>query len=259
MITNQQAKQRLDQFQRAMWSFNEIRDWFGCDLEEAPQHLLAQYRIWAARYDDTMKVLDLSGKLIHRNLFERFLQDRELIPIRHAALRWGMNVESFISVLEALHTKGMISNTEKEGEFQWVFRKTFVSDIHHRFSNISRIIFASFPSYVRRLHSEIQSCLDVEPASAYCATSVALREDLLDFGYRLDCITSEPVGLGRQIWLDTRKPIQLELDGCSWLTMARFYDSLNGSVLGNMPDEFEEKREILRQYINDSDSTINGG
>ena len=233
-----------------MWTFVEVERWYGCDLDTDEQQLLAQYGFWAGRYEGKVpSVLNLEGKEIHRNLFELFLQDRELFPVRMAALRWGTDIESFESILNAACESKFISERERVGSFRGVYSRSFISDFHHRLPNFPRMIFASYSSYVRRLQCEIKTELGVPPKPMNCRTSEVLKQDPPELGYAFDCITSEPIGLGHQIWLDTGKPIQLPLDSCSWLTMAKFYESLNDVALGNFDEKFEENRESLRRAV----------
>ena len=232
-----------------MWTFDEIKEWFGCDLDAKQAQLLAQYRVWASRYEDKVSVLNLAEKQIDRNAFELFLQDRELSPVRMAALRWGMDVASFMACLQAALQKGLISEGQEMGEFPGVFRSSFVADFYKRFHGLARMTFATYSGFVRLFHAEIETQLDVHLNQLICPTSQAFGEVPPEFGYAFDCITSEPIGLGYQIWLETNKPIQLPLDGCSWLTMERFYDLLKNSVLGILDERFEENRELLHRSI----------
>lgn len=244
-----EAQARLTLLRQKLWPFAEIRNWFGIELLEGHKSLLAQYRIWAEEYRRGATVLDTSEQLIHRNLFELFLQQRELLGVRSAAVQWGMNPESFVIVLAAALEKGYISEGESKGDFPGVYRASLINDFHKRLPKLARTIFPSYSRFVQRLHEEIQAVLGVEIHPLHCLTSQAVGEDPPDFAHDFDSITNEPMGIGFQVWLETNKPIQLGPDSCSWITYVRFEQVLKGEVLGRRDDQLEKHRDAIRKYL----------
>lgn len=245
-----EAQERINLLLQQHWSFAEIRNWFGVDLSAEPQRLLAQYRIWAEQYRSNSKVLDMEGESIHRNLFELFLQHRGLTAVRSAAIQWGMDQVSFQQVLSASLDKGFISEAEAKGDFQDVYRASLIADFHKRFPKLERMTFVSYSGFISYLHKEIKNSLNVSVNPLFCLTSQALGEEPLEYAYSFDSITNEPMGIGFNIWLETKKPIQLRPDLCSWITYVRFEEILKDHLLGQVDDQLEKNRDAIRKYLN---------
>ena len=108
----------------------------------------------------------------NRCVLELFLQRRELIAIRTAAIRLGMDVESFLKTLAAALENNLVSKPEAEGEFPeaHVYRASIIR-IHKRFPNLAKIPFGDYPSFCRSLHEEIGEKLQVSVTTQFCPGS----------------------------------------------------------------------------------------
>lgn len=248
-MTPNDVQSRLTLLKQDRWSFDQIKEWFEIDLLQEPKSILAQYRIWAERDRNSSAIMrDLERNLISRNGFEIFLQHRELVGIRSAAVQWGMTTDSFLRVLQA--AKGQyVSEGEANGEFPGVYRASLVSDIHKRFPKLERMIFSTYSGFVRRLHEQIREVLNISVEPLHCLTSKAIRDTTPDFAHDFDSITSEPMGLGFQLWLNTDKSVQLRPDSCSWATYFRFEDLLKNEILGRRDEQLEKYRNVIREYF----------
>ena len=235
-MTPTDVKARIDQFRRPLWTFKEVEDWYGIGLSAAPQSFLAQYRIWA----ETIRTAEpevLNNGHLNRCVLELFLQRRELTAIRTAAIRLGMDVESFRKTLTAALENNLVSKAEAEGEFPeaHVYRASILR-IHKRFPNLAKLTFGDYPSFCRRLHEEIREKLKVSVTTRFCPDSENSGDEHGDIGHDIDIITQEPMGLPHRVWFDTNKPIQLEPDCCSRSTYDKYKDLLAPYV---WPDQRE--------------------
>jgi hypothetical protein len=247
MMTNENVRERIDRLLDPIWTFEEIEIWYGIVLGSAPQSFLAQYRIWSERYRHLDASVAITDGRINRHILELFLQQRELVGLWEGAINLGMMPDSFIKTLETGSDKGFFSDPEAKGEFPSarVFRASLTADFHKRFPTLRNFTFSSFSGYCNRLHAAIKEELGVEVKPAYCATSIKLGEEPKEFAHDYDSITGEPMGLPFQVWLETRKPIQLKPDVCSWLTFAN-----HESVLAEYADmqnraRYQEVRDAL--------------
>jgi len=151
---------------------------------------------------------------INRHFFETFLQQSGLLPLKWAAARLGMQDDSFNELFEALRAKGRISEPDVFFTAQTV-RESFIRSIHQIFPDLKHRVFGDYNSFCLSLHRAIKKNLKIRVKGLFCVTSRALKEEPMDFAYEFDCLNGEPVGLRYQVWLDTKKPINLRPDVCS--------------------------------------------
>jgi hypothetical protein len=244
-----QVEERLALLRQDMWSFHQIQHWFGVDLNSEPQGLLAQYRIWAEEIRRDAPVLDLKAKLIYRNLFEMFLQRRELVSVRGAAVSLAMDEASLKKVLSAALVANLVSRSEAEGDFPDVYRSSLIGDFHTRFPKLKQTIFNTFRAFATSLHSQIKEVLGIDVQPVYCLTSQAIGTKPPEFARGYDSITNEPMCSLYQLWLETHKPIQLRPDMCSFATYFRFENVLRDQLLGPPDQQLEITRDAIRKYF----------
>lgn len=253
MPTEADIKNRLAFIQQPIWGFDQIKEFYGIELKSKDGKdaatFLAQYRIWAEQIPGKSFILDVDGQRINRWFFELFLQRRELVSIRGASIRFGMDVTSFIATLESAFKKGLISKSEAEGDFPNCYRASLISDFHRRFTQIKFKIFSTNSSYIKAVHELIASQLGVKVTPIFCATSKAIGCNPVDYANSYDILTNEPMVTMFDVWLDTRKPIQLRPDSCSWSTYLRFENALKGSVLGEPNQDMEKYRDVILAHF----------
>lgn len=241
------AKARLNQLLHPIWSFQQIEDWYGITLFATPQTFLTHFQKWASTHREDPSAAIEQGNLNRFDL-ELFMQDRGLVGVRAAAILLGMEVDSFRATLKAAEGHELITEQEASGAFPAadIFQASFIGDFYKRFPKLTNFTFSSFPSFCLRLHAAITDGLSVLVTPAFCPTSIKIKEPTPDIGHDWDAITNEPIGLPFQIWLDTRKPIQLKPDICSWLTYSRFEDILKGYADVSMDAEYQKHRDELK-------------
>jgi hypothetical protein len=238
-MTEAQVMERLRFLQEREWPAPDIEDWFGIELAQC-QPLLRQYEIWLTGNPDAAY---RSGDSINRSKFEIFLNSRHLMTIKAAALQLALEEACFRDVMNAAKQKGFVSDAEARGDFPNFFRSELVSEFHKRFPKLREKIFPSLAVYYDRLHTEIQRVLNVRVAPLKCPTARLFGED--DYATSLDAITAEAMSIRFKVFLDTKRPLQLRPDACSWLTYFRFESILQPCLLGPPPELTSDQQERL--------------
>lgn len=221
-----------------LWSFEDIKTKYGIDLDKN-MHLLAQYRIWVEGYrKDFEKVLSFEAqKLIHRNLLELFFQYRELVPIKYAAISLAMNPEDLERVLNKACEKEYITESERNGDFNGVFRLSTLK-FWKRFKSLQHRIFLDHDNFIDHFYSAIKTELGINdmtpPIKCFAASSISQNDCAITF----DSITGQPLGLRFQEFLNIPKPIQLAPDVCSIKTYKDNESFLSGKMLGRISQEY---------------------
>lgn len=234
---------------RREWGFDEIREWFGVDLDTANQSLLAQFRIFAEGWNRwNYETISLKDKWIDRFAFETFLQYRHLVPVRFAAASVALDVDSFLRVLRKAESENYISKPESEGEFPGgVYRKELISDLHTRFPDLRSKTFSSYGNKIDRLHAAFRETFGIDDLTVLRAPDSRFFDDKAElYAHDFDCITGMPIALPHQVIIETGKPSNLRPDVCSAATYKRNEDFLEAHLLGSPPliDE-QTAREIL--------------
>lgn len=244
---------KLHLLNQPMWPYAIIEEHFGINLGEENTSFLAQYRIWAERFrtNPGIQVLDTENRKINRLLLELFLQNREWISEKHAAIRFGMDIESFRRIIEKSIELNYIGNGAAATETPSILNAYFTSSLYKRIPELSRLTFGSYNSFVRRFQEHFMN-KGVHVCELYCTTSLALGGAELDYARDFDCITGDPMGIAYKQALDTPKPIQLSPDYCSWITYAKLERELRDRLLGRMGADFEQKKETLINSINNT-------
>ena len=215
------AQARFKLLRQRFWPLDEIRNWFGVDLSEGPRGLLAQYKTWVEQQPSVKTAPEAGEKQIERNRFELFLQKRELLGARASAARWGMDEKSFTHVLQAALDKDYVSEAEQKGEFRGVYRAALISDFYKRLPGLAHTTFASYSGFVRRVHREIQSVLDVTVTPLFDPTSKVVGEDPPDFAYGFDSITNDPMeSTSRSGWRPTNRSSCVQIHARGSLTLS---------------------------------------
>jgi len=80
--------------------------------------------------------------------------------------------------------------------------------------------------------------------SRFWTKNPELIDELPDYAYEFDALTSEPMSIKYQLWIVLGKPVILKSDACSMLTYFQCKDKLEINLLGNYDDRIrfiEEK------------------
>jgi len=227
------ARRQLERFRRRLWSQAEMTNWYCLDFDDdGTKRLILQARLFAGTFDQPGELGDNPYDHWH---WEIFLQRRDLLPITQAAAELAMSVDQLRQVIAVLPEADLDRSFPEpwESGSNSVIRKNFLRDFHKTFPNLRRVTFANYPNFITRLHAEILSVFAISINTTQDKTDIALREATVDPGYSIDFVTGDPVALGREIHIDTRKPFELAFDSCSLLTYAHFEVDLRELAGGN--------------------------
>lgn len=198
------------------WATHEtIELIYGLDRDD--DLVWAEFRVWGARLRKRRDILR-PGE-VNRHALESWLQHQRLLPRKLAATRLGMTNESLQSVVDKLESQGrlIVSGLSRSND---LLSESFIRDLPRLFDDLATALFADHDDQCSALHSAIKAELGVDVEPVFCVTAAALGE-AGRYAYQHDHLTNEPVSLPYQIWLDTKKPMNLRPDVCSLLTYAR--------------------------------------
>ncbi len=222
---------RIKQLSREFVPFHIFRELYGVDFPA--QKLLGSVRAWVRKLRGNKELESMDGR-INRYVFENYLQERNLLPIKLAAFQLGMETDSFKEVIGALVYQG-----QAEAGFSVVSDQLIDEVVVRRFTDFFKgtvnTLFSDHTSLCNALHSSIKDELGIDVKQLYCETAQELEEP--DFAYAVDAITSKPIGIRFQVWLDFGKPKNLRPDACSMYFYSRNKDLLSKYLLfGREPD-----------------------
>ncbi len=195
--------------------------------------LFGSVRAWLQRVQRNKGFESSDGK-INRHVFENYLQQKNLIPVKLAAFQLGMEMDSFRAVIGALEYQG-----QAEAGFSSVSDQLVDESVVRRFTQFfkgtANAIFSDHTTLCIALHSSIKTELGIEVKTRFCETAQKLGEP--DFAHDVDVITLKPIGLRFQVWLDFGKPKNLKPDVCSMICYSEHKALLSNFLLfENEPD-----------------------
>lgn len=213
---------RLKALRQEFVSPGLIESLYGLEEFGAETELGKRFSAWAERhYREDQEPFD--GEKIHRWRLETFFQNKELLPVKWAAVRLGMTEESLEEVVQALEREKLLEpDTIRDG----LIRENAVEGLQKNFESLRRRIFADIQDFCSSLHEAIRDELNVEVTPLYCVTSETLREEDPLYAQGFDSLTDEPTSSHYEHWLETGKPNFLRPDTCSTVTLVQFEDLL---------------------------------
>ncbi len=238
-------RRRFDALMQENCGEKLIQDLYGISRSDDTSFFL-RYLVWGQRLG--VRPVDTSGR-INRHMFETFLQRMKLVPVRLAGARSGMTEVAFRKTMEILAIQG-ITDAEFEAT-KCVVSEGFVRDLSNQFKALQFRTFGSHDDYCRRLQQALADEFKIEVEPLYCVTSQKLGENPADFAYEFDAITLDPIGLRYQVWLDTKKPMNLRPDVCSLWFYVREETALKQYLpFDEPPHQLDSKNEInLRESL----------
>lgn len=177
--------------------------------------MLPRVERWAARANRSA----FMGQHVSRWAFERYYAHFELLSPRSAAARIGTDTSSLRRVVG--YAKSLGVPPESIGEIGAGVRADFIDRLIRLFPPLANTIFGDHTQYCRTLHKALlEEHVKVEPAIDRSSKAVANQEkgEEEDCAYHYDIVTLEPLGLRFQVWLDFKKPMDLEPDKTSAAT-----------------------------------------
>lgn len=222
-------------------SARQVQELLGIDLPGDPR-LAGALRTWSERFRGDADVERSSGadRLVHRHALETFLLQNGWVSWKLAAVHLGLDEETLQLVVDRMRGVGAFPQLDS-GISEQIVRERDASTLHRQFRSLRMKTFSSHSSMCRALHAAIKDELAVEVKPLHCVTSVVLdgEPDLAD---AFDAITLDPIGLRYQIWLETKKPVNLRPDVCSLKFYAKHENELRAHVMkGSEPSAIDRK------------------
>lgn len=225
------AVQRFEILKKEFVTAEEIRAIFGINIGDS--YTLPRLEGFIAKMSHNKNKID--GDKYSRYFVERFLQFYRLIPFNFAAIRLGMNEQSFKIVLEKLDEKGIIiQNTLNYPED--LIDESIIKDFHKFFNATQNTIFSSHTNYCYKLHLAIADELKYEVEAVFCQTSEYLKEPDKLYAHNTCYISKQPTSLKYTQYMNFGKPISLLPDLCSKLFLYQNRSELEKYVFGDIPD-----------------------
>jgi DNA-binding Lrp family transcriptional regulator len=241
MMPNQIAG-RLSALSSKWCSAELLHGLLGIDLA-ADTRLMGTFRVWSDRFLGEPVVERSTGteRLFDRHAFETFLQQNGLVSHKWAAAQLGLHRETLAQVVDRLEGRGIVPGLGSEVSGQLV-RERGAASLYRLFPALRHKVFASHSSMCRALHDAIGKELKIEVEPLVCVTSAILDPSEPDLADAFDAITLDPVGLRYQVWLETKKPVNLRPDVCSLKLYAKHEDALRAHVVkGSEPATIDPK------------------
>lgn len=238
---------RLEALKRPWCTAGLVKELLGIDLVADPR-LAGVVRSWAARFrgDGLVERQSTSGPEVHRHALEAFLLQNRLISWKWAAIYLGLEAPVLEKVVDRLEARGDLVQVRSGLSDQLVCQREAAS-LCRAFPLLRNKVFASHNGMCIALHVAIESDLGIHFTPVSCVTSTVLEPEGPDLAVAFDAITMDPVGLRYQVWLDTKKPVNLAPDVCSLKFYAQNEAALRPHVLtGSEPENIDDKLEVLR-------------
>lgn len=221
-------------------------DWasekYGIDFN-AEKHLLGRFRAWASRFKNINDVMD--STTIDRFVFESFLQFSKLIPLKYAAIQLGTDEVSLKEVIKKMQADGMLPY-HTDFDSSQIIEEPLIDNFTKLFPQLNGSIFSSHSSICKAIHESVKNDLKIDVKPLFCKTS-KLIDDSPEYAYEFDALTSEPMGVKYQLWMDTEKPIILKPDACSMLTYFECEkQKIKIKLLGNYNDRLYSVYEKIK-------------
>lgn len=234
--------QRLAALQQPWCSADFVMELLGIDVP-GDARLAAAFRTWASRFLGLAEVVrpGRAGPSVDRHALETFLVQNGLVSRKWAAVYLGMSTEQMREIVDRLEGTGVSTQIASSVSDQ-VVRQREAAQLYRAFPALRHRLFSDHGRMCRAVHEAVRADLGIEVAPVVCVTSAILEPDEPDIAAAFDAITLDPVGLRYQVWLDTRKPVNLQPDVCSLLFYAKNEADLRDRVLkGSEPLEIDER------------------
>lgn len=239
-------RDRLNLLRARDWATEEISRWFGVSFAGENYRILQQFLIWS---EQNVEAAFTEPRAINRSRFELFLNARQWITKKSAALALAVTERSLEEILKIATERHLVAAAESQGVFAEVFNAEFITGFHKRFPRIRTTIFPNLDAFYVRLHHEIFETLGIRVEDVFCLTSEIVEPR--HYATASDIITGKPMSQAHFVYLNSNKPLQLRPDTCSALTYVKYERILREAVLGRAPNLSAAEVQQLRDYAGD--------
>lgn len=234
---------RLEALMRPWCAADFVTDLLGVNLTpEADARLFGAFRSWSSRFQSNTEVERARGQglEVHRHAFETFLAQNGLISWKWAAAYLGLTTDTMRTVVDRLDGNGVPVQLRSSVSDQLV-RQREAALLFRAFPSLRSRNFSDHSRMCRALHEAIEADLGIHVEPVTCVTSAILDPEP-DIAAAFDAITFEPVGLRYQVWLETKKPVNLRPDVCSLKFYAQNEADLQAHVVrGAEPEQIDSR------------------
>ncbi len=238
MMTAEEVQEKLKRLSARYCDYQLIADMYGPEVAVGWVH--GQWRAFLFRQGFSQPPEALAGETYDRHSLENFFQKEEVLPVRWAAVRLGMHQDSLLEVLEFLSQSGRMPPWYAASQ---LVQERLVKEMHRLFPELQWKVFSGHTSRCRAIHEAIEKAGGPKVVPLMCETAQLLGEEE-ELAHDYDAITGEPVGLRHQLWLNTRKPLNLRADVCSWKLYA-----LHETLLANWLMSADSGNEVPVERI----------
>ncbi len=159
-----------------------------------------------------------------RFLIESFMQEKRVTSKKWMAARLGMSEACFNGFVQRLQDLGL--RPQRYVVYPDMTAESLAEDLAPALRGLRFRTFSDHNSFCERLHAALRDELGIHVEPLFCATSLNIQDYPRQYADNFDCITLEPLSGRHQVWLDFRKPTNLEPDSCSKLFYLENHDLL---------------------------------
>jgi hypothetical protein len=236
---NSEEQQRFDFLRQGPCVPPEyIRDFYGLPWP-LPEDVRQDYELSRSQ---RRKPSNCVNESVSRYELESFMARRNLVPKKWMAARLGMTEVSLDELFARLDELGM--RRQRYVVYNDLIADSFSEDLVPNLPSLRFRTFYDHNSFCERLHAELGDRIEIQPLR--CATSERLEEYPRQFASSFDCVTLAAVSNKHQLWLDFRKPLNLNPDRCSKLFYVENREILRPYCAGTQePDNLDEYVQFL--------------
>ncbi|HUY31548.1 MAG TPA: hypothetical protein VMV69_02125 [Pirellulales bacterium] len=227
-MNTDEFQERLETARSRRCTFDFVQAYFGLDFR-ADAYLRRDYDFWMRQRG---KPDPLKDECLDRWRLEKFLQDRQLLPVKWAALQLGMAEAALVRLRARMQETGPILAYHTSPD---LLGKSFEEDLLAQLPQFRYQTPSNHNDFCRRLHEWILEVFDVTVEPVHCATSERVGHQPPEYAKYLDIVALDPVGPRYQLWLDFGKWMTLPPDRCSVLLFAAHPNELVPFIAGRVP------------------------
>jgi hypothetical protein len=232
---NAEEQNRMIELGQRLVTFDFIERYYGMRLETR-HNLFQDFKGWCER-NGIRKAAEANS--VSRSAWESYLQAFTALPMKWAAVQFGMTDELLIEVLSKLPKESPRNHRIWEGLVIGDLKRDFfelLPDMKHK-------LFRNHHALCQRLHESIANTLQVhvQGRELFCETSEIMGKPI--FANDFDSVTLKALSLPHQLWLNFGKPLNLPPDRVSKLFYVQNREELRRYLMTSREPEGLEEYE----------------